>query len=71
MDEQKPFPYLQILSVVLMSVVVTVILFWVWHMVEMNTLKSAHAKQNDSVRAEIATLEAHVATLGTSTTVKK
>ena len=71
MDESKSFPYIQLLCIVVASLCVTVILFWVWHMVEMNTLKSAHTKQNDSVRAEIEVLEAHVATLGTRTTVKK
>ncbi len=71
MEESKSFPYIQLLGIVVASLLVTIILFWVWHMVEMHTLKSAHIKQNDSVRAEIRTLEAHVATLGTSTAVKK
>jgi hypothetical protein len=66
MEKQQSFPYLQLFGIVLASLCVTVILFWVWHMVEMRTLKSAHTQQNDSLRADITTLETYIATTGTT-----
>lgn len=66
MEEKQPFPYVQLSGIVLASLLVTIVLFWVWHMVEMRTLKNAHARQNNSLRADLTTLEAFIATTGTT-----
>ncbi len=67
MEEERPFPYFQLLTIVLLSVVANVILFWIWHTVEFRTLRDAHLKQNDSVSSEIAILEGFVENMGAPT----
>ncbi len=57
MNESRPFPYVQLWMIILLSVVVNVMLFMIWHTIEFRTIKRAHAQQNDALRAEIATLE--------------
>jgi len=66
MKEQQPFPYLQLLGIILASLSVTVVLFWAWHIVEIRTLQNTHTRQNESLRADIRTLEAYIATTGTT-----
>jgi len=67
MEQQQPFPYIQLIVIVLVSVVVNSILFWIWHTVGFRTLVETHLKQNDEVRSEIKILESYVTNLATTT----
>jgi hypothetical protein len=70
-ENHQSFPYLQLFGVVCASLIVSTTIFWVWHVVEMNTLRSANEKQNESVRAEIRILSEYISShLGTSTETK-
>jgi uncharacterized membrane protein YccC len=67
MEQQRPFPYLQLLGIVCASLLVTLILFWVWHVVEFRTMRASHEKQNDALRKDIQILKEYVSRSATST----
>jgi hypothetical protein len=65
-----PFPYVQLFGIVCASLAVTTVIFWVWHVVDMRALKTAHEKENDTLRGEIAVLSQQLSVVGSSTSKK-
>lgn len=66
-DTHSSTPMGRVWSIVILSMCLVGAIAWGLHLYAMTTLRNEYRLEADTVRADIATLRAHVATFGTTT----